>query len=204
MAKKAISDTTYDRIQAWCLDPDSANLSEKDKEIFDRWDSADNFMRRYPNKKHAAGMMQKKYPTLSRSQIYIDLDNAQRLFGSMTRVDKDYYREWLVDEIIKHIKRAKKMLEDSTIEKKFPALKSITDSHANLIRALRLDKEDKEQIDPALFEQNTFYAIINIGGQSYKADMDEILQLQPSSLKHIMEAFNKPIDIEDAKVIMES
>jgi len=167
-SKKAPEDVVLDNLKEYCLNPDSTKLSPKEKEMFDRWDVADNLLRQYPNRKDAASMMMEKFKGISRASAYRDLYNAQRLFGSMSRYDKNYWRDYLVNDILEVIKICKNQS---------PAdVRNINAAHSNLIKTLQLDKDDPE-IDIDKLEQHNYYLVANIGGQSMKMDLSKMYKL---------------------------
>lgn len=92
----------YEKIVAYMKDPeaDEETLSEKEKEMLDRWIEAFTFMRNYNSMADAAALLMKRFPGLSRSTAYRDCSSALSLFGDIALAKKDGIKH-LATEIVR-------------------------------------------------------------------------------------------------------
>jgi len=196
MSKQALLETTYDKIVAYCLDPGNSLLSKEQQKIFDRWNSADDLLRRYPKDRQAVIMYQKKYPDLSQTQAYDDLRNAKRLFNYTNPVDKEFIRRWVIQDCLTMIGIAKGIGPRG--------FKAWNNARLQLIKAAQLENDEKILPNPDILESHQFFTVINIGGQEIKLDMDAFNKLPISTRKELADLIHAPITIDQAAEIMES
>jgi len=188
-----VADSSLDKIKKWVQDPETSRISESDKKIFDRLDFADTQLRRKPRKKEVANLIVAKYGITLR-QAYNDIWSAQKLFGSVYPINKDWWRNWLIDDIL--------LLIDSS--KATKDLKSWASAQANLIKALALDQKDDPNVDPEILGKHNFYTVININNKTIKLNMQDFQKIPVSYRKKVIDALNIPIDESDAVEIMRS
>lgn len=179
MAKRSPYDVSFENIKDFCLNPDDCRLTLKEKELHLRWNYIDDQIRKYGTSQQCFSMVKSKYPDLSRAQIMRDMAMTKKLFSSTSLVDKEYFRRWLIDDIMQHIQSCK----DAGDRKNWPV------SHANLIKALGLDKDDKD-IDPEKLEQHNYYMIANINGTNVKLDLTEMHKI-PETIKAVLLNINE-------------
>lgn len=102
-----VGDSTFDKIQAFYVNPDSFPLSETTENIRQRWVLVVNLMLRGFPKYKIANMLEKDFK-LSQAQAYLDINNATSLFGDINQtskeVEKTIWKEW-VREFIQRAKR---------------------------------------------------------------------------------------------------
>lgn len=102
-----VGDSTFDKIQAFYVNPDSFPLTETTEKIRQRWVMVVNLMLRGFPKYKIANMLEKDFG-LSQAQAYIDIQNATSLFGDIhntsKEVEKTIWKEW-VREFIQRAKR---------------------------------------------------------------------------------------------------
>ena len=192
MARRSPYDISFEKIKDYCLNPDDCELTEKEKELHDRWNFIDDQIRKYGTSKESYSMIKIKYPDLSRAQILRDMQMTKLLFSSTWKMDKEYYRRWLIEDIMLHIKNCKAANDR----------RNWKDSHANLIKAIGLDKEDKE-IDPEKLEQHNYYMVANINGVNVKLDLTQMHKL-PETIQAILLNINEEITEEAACQILSS
>ncbi len=192
---KSISahETSFAKIQKWINDPDSNKISESDKKIFDRLDFADTQLRRKPRKKEAAQLIAAKF-NITLRQAYNDLWYAQKLFGSIHPFNKDWWRNWLIEDIVTLIESCKVTGD----------LKTWASAHANLVKAIGLDQKEEIPIDPEILSQHNYYTVINVDNKSIKIGLEDLIKIPLSSRKRVLDALNKPIDESEALEIMNS
>ncbi len=189
MSKIAVKDLAYDKILAHLITPGQSSLSAVHTKIFDRWKKADDLLDRYPNQKEAITIYREKYPDLCAAQVYYDFANAKKIFNNFKSHDKDRIRTWLINDILKLIKKA---AADGA--KGFKAWNS---AHANLIKAAQLDVIEDTSIDPEILEQHNFYTIINVNGKQLKADFSVFQKLPDSTKKQLSDVINSREITED-------
>lgn len=102
-----VGDSTFDKIQAFYVNPDSFPLTETTENIRQRWVLVVNLMLRGFPKYKIANMLEKDFG-LSQAQAYLDINNATSLFGDIHQTSKDVektiWKEW-VREFIQRAKR---------------------------------------------------------------------------------------------------
>jgi hypothetical protein len=196
MSKAAITETTHDKIIAFCLDPENNPLNDEQKKILNRLNLADDLLRRYPRTKEAAKLLQLKYPDLSRAQIYRDIADAKRLFNFTNPVDKEWVRRWVIEDCFRLIEIAK--------NQGTRGFKAWNMARAQLIKAAQLDIRDDDKLDPSIMDQHNFFTVININGNNMKIDLEAFLELPVSTRKKLSDALNAPIEEQDAVEIMNS
>ncbi len=102
-----VGDSTFDKIQAFYVNPDSFPLSETAENIRQRWVLVVNLMLRGFPRYKIANMLEKDFG-LSQAQAYLDIKNASSLFGNIhetsKEVEKTIWREWC-REFIQRAKR---------------------------------------------------------------------------------------------------
>lgn len=92
----------YERIVAYMTNPDAeiSELSQKDKEVLDRWMEAFTMQRNYKNVVDSAALLMKRFPGLSRATAYRDCANSISLFGDISVASKEGIKH-LSTEIVK-------------------------------------------------------------------------------------------------------
>jgi hypothetical protein len=196
MSKQALLDTTYDKIVAHCLDPDKSPLSKEHQNIFNRWNVADDLLRRYPKDKQAMIMLRKKFPDLSIPHAYVDLQNAKKLFNYTNPVNKEFIRRWVIQDCLTMIELTKSMGSRG--------LKAWNNARLQLIKAAQLEESDKLLPDPEILESHQFFTVINIKGQHIKLDLDAFNKLPISTRKDLADLIHAPITEDQAAEIMDS
>lgn len=101
-------DSTFDKIQAFYVDPEHYPLSEKLEEIRKRWIYVMSLqLRAYPKFK-IANMLEKDFG-LSQPQAYIDIRNAENVFGNITKTESEAFKvmwvEWTKDLLKRAIQK---------------------------------------------------------------------------------------------------
>jgi hypothetical protein len=196
MSKISVLETTYDKIVAHCLEPDKNSLTLEQQRIFERWNAADDLLRRYPKEKQAMTMLRKKFPGLSRTQAYDDLRHAKKLFNYTNPVDKEFIRRWVIQDCLTMIDIARSMGPRG--------FKAWNTARFQLIRAARLEESENLVPNPEIFEQHQYFTVIQIGGQSVKIDLDDFNKLPLSTRKELSDLIHAPITEDQAVKILNS
>lgn len=99
-----VGDSTFDKIQAFYVNPDSFPLTESAENIRQRWVLVVNLMLRGFPKYKIANMLEKDF-SLSQAQAYLDINNASSLFGDIHQtskeVEKAIWKEWVREFILR-------------------------------------------------------------------------------------------------------
>ena len=195
MSRTALEDTKYELIKAHMIDPDSSPLPVEKQEILDRVISASKVLDKNPIQKHAVGIHQQKYPNISRAQAYEDLRIAVRLFNTLHTFDYDFWRTWLLNDIVKNIEKCRNAGSDKDRA-------NITKEHANLIKLIGEKVEDLP--DPKRNEKHQFYILIQNDNRQVKVDINNLKDLPEAALRELNRAIyggNEITDV-DAEEIM--
>jgi hypothetical protein len=197
MSRTALEDTKFELIKAYVLDPDSSSLPQEQQLVLDRVISASKILDKNPVQKHAVAIHQQKYPDISRSQAYEDLRLAMRLFNTLHTFDYDFWRTWLINDIVQNINicRTKNNDKDRRI---------IAMEHANLLKVIGEKPEDPS--DPKRTEKHEFYILFQIDNRQIKLDVNNLKDLPTAALKEISKALygGKELTESDAEEIMNS
>lgn len=100
-----ITETTFDKIFHAYKSGTQDELPEKLKHELERWNFADNLLRQFQSRNTVISMMKEKYG-LSESQIYRDMSNAKRFFGSIHISDKAFYQAFYAEQLEQIVKLA--------------------------------------------------------------------------------------------------
>ncbi len=110
-----VGDSTFDKIQAYYVNPEKYELSETCEAIRQRWVLVVNLLLRGFPKYKIANTLEKDFG-LSQAQAYLDINNAGNLFGDIHQtskeVEKAMWREWCRD-FIQRAKRRGDMKSES-------------------------------------------------------------------------------------------
>lgn len=190
MSRPALEDTKYELIKAHMLDPDSSPLSPEKQEILERILSASKVLDKNPIQKQAVGLHQQKYPDISRRQAYEDLRLAIRLFNTLHTFDYDFWRTWLINDIVQNINECRNKHNDK--DRRIIAME-----HANLFKVI--GERPEELPDPARNEKHQFYILIQNNNQQIKVDINNLKDLPTAALKELSRAIYGGNEITDVE-----
>lgn len=95
-----IGDSTFDKIQAFYVDPEKYQLSETLEAIRKRWIVVMTLQLKGYTKFKIVNMLVKDFE-LSEAQAYNDVRNAENIFGNINKTDneaeKQIWKEWIKD-----------------------------------------------------------------------------------------------------------
>jgi hypothetical protein len=95
-----IGDSTFDKIKAFYIDPERYQLTDTQEEIRQRWICIITWQLKVFSKHSIVNMLTKQFG-IEQAQAYIDIRNAENIFGSITNTDNDAYKamwmEWTKD-----------------------------------------------------------------------------------------------------------
>ena len=193
--RTALEDEKFELIKAHILDPESSKLREEEKDLLDRLMSMAKLLDRQPIQKNAVALHMAKYKDISRSQAYEECRMAMRLFNTIHTFDYDFWHQWMINDIIRNIKRCENGND-------YHHRRVIALEHLNLIRIL--GERPEQKLDPKLVEGHTFTIPIQINNVTYNFDLNKFLDLPEGLRKKVSDALIAPIGEDEAKEIMES
>ncbi len=190
MPKLLAADSAFTRIHEWIVNKDTDYISEKDKEIYDRWDFCDNQIRKYAKQRDVESMMKVKYPNISITQIKRDIAATKRLFSSINTIDKEYEKKFLLEDI-----------KDTMIQaRKIGDLNSRTKAQKNYFLTLGIDKDD--EVDLSKLESHEYYLTIATKETILKINLLDVSKLPCTSRKRISDSLESDLSVEDAYLIL--
>lgn len=189
MSRTALEETNYEEIKGYMLDPDSSELSPEKREMLDRVISASKILDKNPIQRHAVALHQQKYPNISRAQAYRDLSMAVRVFNTLHTFDYDFWRTWLINDIVTNIENARKLQSDK-------GYRVVAMEHANLIKAI--GERPEELPDPKRNEKHQFYILIQNDNRQIKIDMNNLKDLPAAALQELNRAIYGGNEITEA------
>ena len=197
MSKIALEETKYEQIKAYMLDPDTAQLSDQLKQMLDRIVSASKILDKNPIQKQALNLHKQKYPEISQRQAYEDLRLSIRLFNTLHTFDYDFWRTWLLNDIVRNIEKCRIGNNDKD-------RKTIAMEHANLLKVIGEKPEDIP--DPERNEKHQFYILIQNDNRQIKVDLNSLKDLPTAALQELNRAIYGGSEITDivAEEIMKS
>jgi hypothetical protein len=197
MRIKALSDERYELIKSHILDPENSPLPQEMQQQLDRIISMAKVLDKHPTLKHAVALHRSKYPGISNSQAYLDGRIARRIYKSMHEFDFDFWKSWLVNDIVENINRC----EDNPSHQ---SRRIIAMEHANLIKAIGEKPDDLQ--DPRRNEKHQFYLLVQLNQQNIKIDLNSLEKLPAETLKKLNRALaaGSEINLDRAQTIMES
>lgn len=196
MAKDALAlqnESTFNRLRNF-LNSENTELVPKDNEILERWKFAYDQLQ--IEKKHAVAIRLKKVFKISESLAYLDIFNAKKLFNPLNRHDIEFERIWLVNQIKDDILTMKKM---ANVEKRSRILERLYD---RFYKAIGLDKDEIERIDPELLGNNILIAQFVLGDQKIEINLDENRVVSKGVKDKLLAAMYGDITIEDAQILI--
>lgn len=95
-----IGDSTFDKIRAFYINPEGYPLSPTHEEVRKRWVLAVNLTLKAYSKIKIANMLVKDFG-VCQAQAYIDIRNAQNIFGDIVKTEQSIFKamwtEWATD-----------------------------------------------------------------------------------------------------------
>jgi hypothetical protein len=176
MSNFSIEDLHYEEIKTYFLTPEQSTLPKSKQEILDRAVSAFKILEKNPVTKNAVGILRSLYPEISRSTAYRDIILAQRLFKTVHTFNYDFWRTWLIKDIVKNIQVCLEKNDKASME-------VIAMENVNLIKLIGPKPEDQE--DPRRNEKHEFYITASTFGRNDNIDMEELRNLPVTSAKEL-------------------
>lgn len=101
-----IGDSTFDKIKAFYINPEEFPLSDKLEEIRVRWVVITSFTAKGYGKIEIANMLVKDFG-IKQAQAYIDIRNAENIFGSITQTSNEASRAMWLEWTRDYLKRCR-------------------------------------------------------------------------------------------------
>jgi len=195
--KNKLADLNYELIKQHILDPANSPLDPAQQFQLDRLVSVAKVLDKHPLKKHAVALHRAKYPEISLSTAYKDINDAAKTYNTYHNFDWDFWQNWILQNITDAIRKCR---EAGTFEH----LKLIPKLQANLIKAIGEKPSGLE--DPTLNESRQFLILIQIGKDNYPIDLDNLDKLPTKSINELNRFLfsGKDIDEDEAREIMNS
>ena len=189
---KALEDHNWQTIKTAILDPENTVLNEEQQFLLERWVTASRLMDRYPNKKNAIAIHRKKYPEISLTTAYRDMDAAMRLFNSLQTFDFDWWNTWMINNTVDLIRRCMTAND----------LKSWAAGLAVLKRII--GEKPLEELDPKLIQKHTFIIMVGPPGSQVPVDISRTDHFSPQTRKELSDALFEEVTEIEALEIMNS
>lgn len=196
-SKVKLSDQNYEVIKQHILDPANSPLDEIQQDQLNRLLSAAKVLDKHPMKKHAIALHMAKYPELSFTTAWRDINSASLLYTSYKDFDWDFWQTWLINDITNSI-RSCRAAGSTQLQKLIPQYQ------ANLIKII--GNKPAEMDDAARHEKNTFVIMMNFGKEQYHVDLDNLDKLPDKTVHELNRLLfsGKDIDDVEAEEIMNS
>ena len=192
MSKRALEETNYELIKAHILDPANSPLSPEQENMLDRITSAAKVLDKNPIQRQAVALHKAKFNEISIRQAYEDVKMAMRLYNTIHTFDYDFWKIWLINDIVKNIDRCRNRGTHHD-------LKTIAAEHANLIKAIGEKPEISD--DPQRNEKHAFYILVQNNNTNVKIDIDNLHKLPIGTLNELNKTLfsGREISIEEAQ-----
>jgi hypothetical protein len=142
-------------------------LSKQQAEILNRVDVCDNLLRDGKSDSQIVSTLRKKFPDVSQRTAYYDIHVAKSVYKSRSVLDKDFEKNRLLDMNLGALDWAKQ--ENNLKEYNIALLARM--------KILGLDKEQKEIVDPTLYQQHNYQMIFNLKSGPKQVSIKDIQKL---------------------------
>ena len=176
MSTFALEEANYKLIKGYILDPGSSPLSARQKYLLDRVISLAKILDKNPIQKAAISLHRAKYPDIDSKTAYNDMRLTVRLFKTFHTFNYDFWRIWLINNIVANITRCK---NDGSLA----ARKNIALEHQNLLKAI--GKRPTTPEDPKRLEKQSFYILIQNTKNTIKLDVENLHKLPEATIREI-------------------
>jgi hypothetical protein len=195
--RKALESQDYELIKAHIIGPDNSPLPEYQQDLLNRIVSASKILEKNPIVKNAVAILNVKYPHISRIQAYRDVALSKKLFNTFNTFDYDFWRSWLINDIISAINRCRD--NNTPADRRIMAME-----HANLIKIIGVKPE--ELPDPQRNEKHNFYILIQNNKKEVKLNVNELDKIPVASKNELNKLLFGGAEIDDveAEEIMQS
>ncbi|NQU86440.1 MAG: hypothetical protein HQ541_11820 [Mariniphaga sp.] len=169
----------YELIKGHILDPENSPLPVQQQPLLDRIISASKLFDKNPYHKNVVLIHHSKYPEISRSQAYVDIRLAKKLYNSVHEFDFDFWRSWQINDIVNSIERCREL-------KTTEAFNTLAKLHTILFKVI--GKRPDVFSDPKRHEKHNFYFLIQTCKRIIKINIDDLGEI-PAATNHEINRF---------------
>lgn len=179
--------SSYDSIVAYLKDPTGeSQLTEKEREMLDRWMEAFTLVRNYSSYADAAAILMKRYPGMSRSTAFRACSQAESVFGDISKTRRDGIRFFASEVVRDAIQIARVKNNEAAMISGARALVEVTGAN----------QEDPDMPDWNMLEPHTYEIALP---EQYVAVLQQIASAGKIDLGELVNRASAVA--EDAKVI---
>ena len=176
-----IGDSVFDKIQAFYINPEKYPLSETHEAIRKRWITVMNLQLKGFAKFKIANMLERDFG-LSQSQAYIDIRNAENIFGNINKTDSEAFNqmwiEWTKDLLLESRKKGDRKTAAKCLD--------LLAKYGGL-------SEDKLEFNPEKLENKEIKVVLE------KKQLDMLQQMLKKGVVDFNDLNVTDIDFEDVK-----
>jgi hypothetical protein len=185
--------TNLDHIIRYIKNEEQTELTPKQKDIMNKMMEADRLLYQYKDTQTVIKMLQAKFPGISQTTAWRMIQYAEYAMGPLRRVEKDYAKRLMIDDIWKEIEIYK-----SNRAKYHRSIASLY----KVLFELYGFKIDDEIIDPDALKARTNVAVFILQNNTYSMDLDKMTNIPMEERQKMIDdiANNmKYVDYEDLK-----
>ena len=191
--KKALKNTEFETIQLWIADPNSPELGEKEKKMFEILKFIDNQLMNHATTRDLIPILKKRFE-ISRSSAYEYIFNSKVLFNSVNKIDKEFYRRFLVEQGQKLFLSAK-MTGD---------LKEAHKIYETLCKYIGFSKEDTDLATQEDLKNHQIFIQLNTQQNNLTIDYSKWNEMSQDEIFEIMQKVNPDLPSEQIVNIIKS
>lgn len=190
--RKALADLSADDILASILDPEGSPLPAKYEPEKRRVIQASRLWDSYPNERRVANILQCKY-NISLKTALRDVELAKQVFKTQHTFDYDATAMWMIKDQIELINKCK---VSGDLKEWNKAKKVLQD----MVEKLHPTHEE----DPSRLQANLFVLNVTAHGHQFQMPLDKVRELDPDSLKALVDSLAQPIEEAEVEEIFDS
>ncbi len=187
---KALHELNHELILAHIKNPEQSPLPMEQQEVLQRVISVSKLLDRYPTLRMAVKLHKVKFPEISDVTAYADVRLARKVYNSMHTFDFDFWKSWLINDIVKNIEDCRSRTNQDVAHKRVIAME-----HANLLKAV--GEKPEEMDDPHRNEKHNFFLMVNINNKNIKIDVNNLHKLPENTLREINTILNDNREIDE-------
>jgi chloramphenicol O-acetyltransferase len=151
----AIGDSTFEKIQAFYINPESYPLSEKHEQIRQRWVFVVALLLKTYSKIKIANTLVQDFG-ISQAQAFVDIRNAENMFGSIFKTEQEAFKaiwlEWTKD-FLKRAKQSKDLNAEAKALKLLAEYGDLGDDNPEFNPEKLLNKEIRIVLPKAMHQK---------------------------------------------------
>lgn len=166
--------SSYDNIIAYLKNPaGDSQLTEKEKEMLNRWMEAFTLVRNYNSYADAAAILMKRYPGMSRATAFRACSQAESVFGDISKTKKDGIRFFASEVVRDAIQIARIKNNEAVMISGARALVEVTGANQD-----DPDMPDWNDLEPHTYEialPEQYVAVLHQIASAGKIDLGELV-----------------------------